>query len=186
VKERLLTSYPTVFRTAAKVRPIHCLVRFSERWAPSEGTLSAHINIFKTSGIVWVAKFGKPIGKGTADVLNTQIAEGTDTYLLLVDPSSINKDGGNMGVFRLSEITDTPPRTKSSYPDYYSKVSVPRGSWFASDACRLLPSNFTHDLTVASSLRSVSTALSKSMNGTFIVFDQQGLLAPTTQNMAGA
>lgn len=89
-----------------------------------------------------------------------------------------------MGAFRLTEITNKPPQTISSYPSYYSKVPVPRGSWFASDAGRPLPSDLAHDLIVASSLRPASTALSKSMSGMFIVFDQQGLLETNTSKKA--
>lgn len=62
--------------------PVNAIaLRYSEKSAPSEGTIKAHIDVLKKNGYVWYGKIGKIIGDKTI----TTLLNNETPRILLID-----------------------------------------------------------------------------------------------------
>jgi hypothetical protein len=66
------------------VRPVHVLLRFSDKLFQVGDAMTAHQELIKRHGAVWLGKFGRPMAQRRADDLNEQIRGGVTTRVYLV------------------------------------------------------------------------------------------------------
>ena len=65
-------------------KPIHLLIRFSDRLLENRNTIEEHQKVIGREGAVWFGKMGQPISQNAIDKLNKQVEDGIPTFIYLV------------------------------------------------------------------------------------------------------
>ena len=133
-------------------------LRYSEKFAPPEGTIATHLNILKTHGFVWYGKIGKTISnKVIADLLNKG-----ETRLLLIDSGKTDRYWADV----VSIVKEKPD---GYYPDYYSRFVDDIKTWFKITGISKASNDVLSHCTVTSSGALLTTASKHSMSPFFII-----------------
>ena len=153
-------------------------VKYTDRLAPSEGTVAAHAEVLNNRGYVWFGKVGRRIGADRAEVLKEQSRHGTRTFLVLVRTTQ------QPFTFHLCEIDDIlfdlPRDELAAAPDYYARLESPPSTWFRVTRILPLDSSLASDITVTSSGAPLSSAVRKGAVH-FVHTDERVLTAATSE-----
>ena len=134
-------------------------LRYSEKFAPSEGTIQAHLNVIEKHGFVWYGKMGKIIGD---KAINSLLKNGKPRILLI--------DSGKTQRYWavVSDVRKEIPQD-GIYPDYYKKDIDNFTIWFKVTEIQPAPSDILSRCTVASSGAILSLASKRSMSSFFMI-----------------
>ncbi len=134
-------------------------LRFSNNFAPAEGTIRAHEAMITENGYVWYGKLGSKVSAKVKD----EILSGADPMILLIHSGSFDR--------YWAHIDKIQNETPSAYeiPAYYSNRAGDFATWFRVRRFEEAPRNILSQCFVASSGASLSTASRHSMNPYFII-----------------
>lgn len=134
-------------------------LRFSNNFAPKEGTISAHEAVIAEKGFVWYGKLGSRISrKAKADIL-----ENNDPRILLIHSGAIARYWAHLDMIQ----NELPPA--SEIPSYYRERAKNFSTWFRITSFEVAPRDILAHCSVASSGTSLSIASRHSMNPYFII-----------------
>lgn len=105
----------------------HIILKYSDSGAAPEGTVKSHEKILEKEGEVWLGKFGRKLGRLTAEKLQSQIAKNIPTYLYLVPTG---KKHNIVHRLKLSKISKNYNDDLKLVPDYYHDQVKHINSWF--------------------------------------------------------
>jgi len=149
------------------------LIRFSEKWAPADGTVNLHLAELDKKGLVWIAKFGKGIGKRSTVAANTEISKGGRVFLILMtteerEPADLRPRGA---LFLLDEVRDSYDfsRNLKGIPSYYRKIPLNASTWFKTRSGVALTDDQLNEIAVISSRSPAVYTLRRSMASFFKV-----------------
>ena len=132
------------------------VMRFSDKFAPAEGTIAVHKAIIEEKGAVWYGKFG---ASPSEKVLKSLMSEKNPMILLI-------KNGGKEKYWaKIEAYTKTSPT--QDVPDYYQNLGDRFGVWFKITDIFQAEDNVASRCIVASSMRPLSEVL-HSMSPFFI------------------
>lgn len=95
-------------------------LRFSDKFAPDEGTIAAHEKLIKKNGFVWYGKLGLPLSKKAINY----IADNEDPKILLIHSGKSARYW-----LHVIEVIKTCP-DKNGIPSYYRENSDNFRTWF--------------------------------------------------------
>lgn len=133
-------------------------LRFSENFAPSEGTILAHNKIIETNGYVWYGKLGNKISKDIKDKMLKQ----KSPKILLIQSGGLNRYWAT-----ISDIAFDTPADIENIPSYYRDKADDFKTWFKVTTFEHAPKNVMSNCIVASSKKSLSEASKYSMSPYF-------------------
>ena len=148
----------------------HLLVRFSDKWAPSDGTIATHQRVLANLGHVWIAKFGRTVGLSRIRALQKQIDSGVPTFLvLLTSTRKFSTPSSPFGAaFRIDRAqAEGPSRDDPGVPKYYARFPLPARTWFRATTCIQLQRSQLDGIRVRGSPSRVMETLTYSMAGAF-------------------
>lgn len=148
----------------------HILVRFGDKWAPSEGTIAAHQKVLMTRGHVWVAKFGRSIGQSRIISIQKQIESGSPTFLMLLASAGqqVSSQSAVGAAFRIDRVQSVRPEDGDlGIPSYYNHFPLPSRTWFRATTCIPLQLKHVEGMRVPGSSTSAMGTLALSMAGAF-------------------
>lgn len=144
----------------ATCKPINAIaLRYSEKFAPPEGTIQAHLNVISKHGFVWYGKMGKTIGD---KAVNSLLKNGKPR-ILLIDSGKTQRYWATV-----TEVKKEIP-TDGIYPDYYKKDIDNFTIWFKLAEIQSAPNDILSRCTVASSGAILSLASKYSMSSFFMI-----------------
>lgn len=134
-------------------------LRFSDNFAPPEGTISAHSSVIETNGAVWYGKLGAALSEKI-----------TETILSINDPRILLIHSGRSSRYWafVSRIQRETPDT-GIIPAYYRNIADKFGCWFLVKRITQAPSNVMSQCTVVSSGELLSNVSKHSMSPYFII-----------------
>lgn len=148
--------------------PEHFLVRFSDKWAPDDGTIMEHQKVLAEQGYVWIAKFGRSIGLSRIRALHKQIESGQPTFLVLLSTSRQSPSQPRGAAFQITRVQPASPSVGDpGVPAYYSNFPLRATTWFRASTCIPLQSRQLKEMRVPGSLNEIRETLASSMAGAF-------------------
>ena len=96
-------------------------LRFSDSFAPAQGTIGAHCDVIEEVGYVWYGKLGLPLSQKAI----TYIMNNDDPMILL-----IHSGKGDRYWARVSKVQREVPPTLDAIPEYYRNRAEDFKSWF--------------------------------------------------------
>lgn len=134
-------------------------LRFSENFAPTEGTIAAHEDVIAQKGFVWYGKLGSAVSTKVI----SELMENKEPRILLIHSGRSNRYWAY-----IDEIQrDTPPRDE--IPQYYSEMADDFHCWFKVVRFDRAENDVMSKCKVASSGTSLTYASKSSMNPYFII-----------------
>lgn len=134
-------------------------LRFSNNFAPSEGTIGAHEAVVAEKGFVWYGKLGSRISsKVMTDILTNE-----DPRILLIHSGAT----GRYWAY-IDKIQNETPAA-DEIPSYYRDRAKDFATWFKVKRFEEAPRNILSQCFVTSSGASLSTASRHSMSPYFII-----------------
>lgn len=134
-------------------------LRFSNNFAPEEGTICAHEAVITEKGLVWYGKLGSRISsKAKANIL-----ENDDPQILLIHSGSTGRYWAH-----IDKIQNETPLA-DEIPAYYRNRAKDFATWFRVLRFEEAPRKVLSKCVVASSGTPLSIASSHSMNPYFII-----------------
>ncbi len=134
-------------------------LRFSNNFAPEEGTIRAHEAVIAEKDFVWYGKLGSRISNRAKD----DILENDDPRILLIHSGATGRYWGH-----IDKIQNEIPPT-DEIPAYYRDRAQDFGSWFRVRSFEEAARNVLSHCFVVSSGASLSTASRRSMSPYFII-----------------
>lgn len=95
-------------------------LRFSEKFAPEEGTIIAHESLIKTNGFVWYGKMGSAMANEKINIVLNQ----PNPRILLIHSGTMKRYWAY-----ISDITKEKP-AYSQFPNYYHSIADNFHTWF--------------------------------------------------------
>ena len=133
-----------------------CL-RFSDAYAPEEGTINLHQKVINKYGFVWYGKRGCKVSES---VLSEILKNGVVDILLL-------KSGS--GEKYLATVVDYSFKERYEHPDYYKNESVFMNTWLKITHFELANQDILDHCSVYSTGTPLVEVVKKSMGGYFII-----------------
>lgn len=134
-------------------------LRFTDKFAPSAGTIKAHEDIIKTKGYVWYGKMGNRISKSIAE----EIIKNESPRFLLIHSGAQDRYW-----MYFKEISFETPSFED-FPTYYHTISDRFKTWFKISDIRKAEKNVMSNCRVISSGALLSNASRHSMSPYFII-----------------
>ena len=134
-------------------------LRFSNSFAPEEGTIKAHEKLITSIGHVWYGKLGSTV---SIKVRQT-IMDNEQPKILLIHSGATDRYWAFIDAIQ----NITPPLEE--IPEYYRKRTKDFATWFRITKIEEASKNVLSDCYVASSRTSLSLASRKCMNPYFII-----------------
>lgn len=134
-------------------------LRFSNNFAPTEGTIRAHDAMITKNGYVWYGKLGSKVSAKVKE----EILSNTDPMILLIHSGSFGRYWAHIDTIQ----NETPPVGK--IPEYYRNRAEDFATWFKVLRFEEAPRNILSHCFVASSGAPLTTASRHSMNPYFII-----------------
>ena len=132
-------------------------LRYTDRFAPQNGTIVAHNDIIKRKGFVWYEKMGAIISKKTAKI----ILSNPEPRFLLIHSGTVDR-------YWMYFSYDCPP--KDEFPHYYHDIASNFMTWFRVIRIENAEKNIMSKCRVLSSGSTLTEASKHSMSPYFIVF----------------
>lgn len=138
----------------------HVLLKYSEKSAPSPGTIELHNQIIKKKGSVWIGKFGKPTGMPMINKLLKQIKKKKPAYLFMSKHT-----GGGTYELHAGVLLDVSRKLDdlSTVPTYYADKYRYVRTWFKVKEFVKLEPEILRILRGKSSMLPIILSLKKSM-----------------------
>lgn len=134
-------------------------LRYSENFAPDEGTILAHQKLIDLNGFVWYGKLGAPISTRVAQ----EILKNEDPKILLIHSGKQDRYWAH-----ISEVSrDLPPL--KDFPEYYRAIREKFKCWFRVKSFEKAPKEIMSQCYVASSNSILSDSSKHSMSPYFII-----------------
>lgn len=134
-------------------------LRYSEKFAPPEGTIQAHIEVLQKNGYVWYGKIGKTIGdKAVRTLLSNETPR-----ILLIDSGKTDRYWA-----KITEVKKEMPECKT-FPKYYEQNLENFKIWFKIIDIQKAQSDVLAHCIVASSGAVLSIASKQSMSPFFMI-----------------
>ena len=134
-------------------------LRFSDSFAPVDGTIAEHHKMINANGFVWYGKLGAAV---SSRILK-ELMQCHDPKFLLIKSGKFER----YWVHFVAVSTEKPPM--SEYPAYYSNKAEAMKTWFKVTSFELAPKNVMSHCYVTSSGKSLSEASRLSMSPYFII-----------------
>lgn len=134
-------------------------LRFSENFAPPEGTIAAHQELIEQNGHVWYGKLGSAVSAKVADAL----LKNELPRILLIHSGKTNRYWAYIDKIQ----RETPVRTE--IPRYYRDMAEDFSCWFRVKRFEKAESDVMAKCKVASSGDSLSYVSRSSMSPYFII-----------------
>ena len=134
-------------------------LRFSENFAPTEGTISAHENLITQNGFVWYGKLGAAVSAKVVDAL----LNNEEPRILLIHSGKANRYWAYIDKIQ----RDTPLR--KDIPEYYRDMAGDFSCWFRVKRFEKAEGDVMAKCKVASSGELLSYVSKSSMSPYFII-----------------
>lgn len=134
-------------------------LRYTDKFAPSNGTIGAHKEILNTKGFVWYGKMGSPISKNVLSM----IMENQKPCFLLIHSGSIER------YWMYIDCISYNRPSLNEFPSYYHDIADNFKTWFRVVRIENAIKNVMADCKVISSGSSLSEASRHSMSPYFII-----------------
>lgn len=134
-------------------------LRFSDNFAPEDGTIAEHRKLIADRGYVWYGKLG---GKVSLTVIN-ELLNNQEPKILLIQSGKANR----YWAFIQAVSYETPPKTE--IPEYYRDNANVFNTWFKVKEIIDAPRDILAHCKVSSSNRLLSEASRSSMSPYFII-----------------
>ena len=134
-------------------------LRYSDNYAPSDGTIGEHEKLINKNGFVWYGKFGNKVSQ---QVINDVLEKGTAKVLFI---KSGREDIYYANVDKIQYNMPEEKYIPKYYSDSYDRVSV----WFRITEFKKTDYDVVKDYYVISSDKRLDIASKHSMNSCFIV-----------------
>ena len=134
-------------------------LRFSENFAPAEGTIAAHEELIMQKGFVWYGKLGAAVSAKVVDAL----MKNEDAKILLIHSGKANRYWAHIDKIQ----RETPALTE--IPQYYRDMAGDFSCWFRVKKFERAESDVMAKCKVASSGESLSYVSKSSMSPYFII-----------------
>jgi hypothetical protein len=138
-------------------------LRFSDNFAPDEGTISVHRNLIKENGYVWYGKLGAAVSKKVMEEIM-----GNDAPRILL----IHSGKSNRYWAFIDKVQHEEPEA-SEIPEYYRDISNKFNTWFRVTKISDADNNVMSKCIVVSSGDTLSNVSKHSMSPYFIIKYQQ-------------
>lgn len=143
-------------------------MRYSDKLTAVEDTISAHQEIAKQKGAVWLGKMGRTLARNHVKTLNEQCKHNIPTYVFLVQKSGVGYElyQGNM-----VEVSRASPDDRRLIPPYYEQRGILRYMrlWQKLTGIRRVDPAVLKRLYVASSGSTAAETLPRSIAALFLV-----------------
>ena len=134
-------------------------LRFSDGFAPPDGTISQHKKIIDQIGHAWYGKLGAPISKDVKNkILNTERPR-----ILLIHSGSVDR----YWAYIKDVVWEKP--AQNEYPNYYADKADKMNTWFCLSEITRAPKDILARCRVASSGTVLSEASRSSMSPYFVI-----------------
>ena len=134
-------------------------LRFSNIFAPAEGTICAHEAMIIKNGYVWYGKLGSKVSAKVKD----DILSDADPMILLIHSGSTGRYWAHIDKIQ----NETPPTDE--IPSYYSNRAGDFATWFRVRRFEEAPRNILSQCFVVSSGTALSSVSRHSMSPYFII-----------------
>ena len=134
-------------------------LRFTDRFAPEEGTIKAHQDIIDQCGFVWYGKMGSTV----SDAVLKELTNNEDAKILLIHSGKIDRYWAY-----IDEAQNKKPE-KKYIPEYYRENTYNFKSWFRVIRFEQAPSDVLSHCIVPSSGNTLSYTSRHSMSPYFII-----------------
>ena len=134
-------------------------LRFSNVFAPEDGTINEHNKLINENGYVWYGKLGTPISEKTSNI----ILKNDNPRILLIESGHSNRYWAD-----IVEISRERP-DDSEYPEYYRDKTSSIKTWFKIAHLYQADKQILGHCTVKSSGRPLSEVSKGSMSSFFLI-----------------
>ncbi len=142
-------------------------LRYTDKFAPNNGTISEHRKLLAKKGYVWYGKMGAPV----SDKVSAMMMCNSNPRLLLIHSGSTER----YWLYVDSISREIPP--KEEYPAYYHNMAKHCKTWFRICAIEQAERNVMGQCKVISSGAPLSEVSRHSMSPYFIIeFDEGGVI----------
>jgi hypothetical protein len=149
-------------------KPLHILMRFSDKFGPAVGTIKAHQDMIVSKGTVWLAKGGRPLARKHIATINQQLKNGIPTYLYLVQRVRDKYDLYCAHVLLMAR--EFPIAEKFLVPPYYTgNFLLDANLWVKLSVIEPSPTNELEKLVLQNTATPAKSSLMYSMAGLFLV-----------------
>lgn len=155
-------------------RPIHLLMRFSDKLFSQIKVIEAHQDVIGKHGIVWMGKIGKTLGHLKVAIANEQIKNGLPTFVFLVQYTS---GAYEFHKATLLEVTHRlPPGVSKFVPHYYFDHGIDKIATLWLKLSKIEPIGpRLKNLRIQSSKMTAQKSLSKSTAGLLVIEEGIGI-----------
>lgn len=150
-------------------RPIHILLRYSDKLNAAAETIPEHQKVISKSGAVWFGKLGRPVSINHVDKINKQIADGIPSFLYLVQRVGRNYETYCGTIVQITKNCPKDERELIPAYYYYKDIVDEIALWTKLSKIELVDQAALNKLVVATSGMPVLESLSSSMAAHFIV-----------------
>lgn len=140
-------------------------LRFSDNFAPDEGTILAHDEVISQYGYVWYGKLGSSVSRKVID----DIFKNDEPKILLIHSGRADRYWAY-----IEKIQHEMPN-KKQIPSYYRENAGIFKTWFKVVRFENAPNNVLSRCKVASSNRPLSEVSKSSMSPYFIINVEEGI-----------
>ncbi len=134
-------------------------LRYTDKFAPNNGTIQAHHDILLDKGYVWYGKMGNPISPKVVEM----ILKNDDPRFLLIHSGNVERYW-----IHIDQISRKRP-SDDEFPAYYREIADGFKTWFRVVKIELAEKNVVGKCKVASSGAPLSDASRQSMSPYFII-----------------
>ena len=154
-------------------KPIHLLIRFSDRLLDKRSTIEEHQKVIDEAGAVWFGKMGQPISQSAIDTLNKQVKENIPTFIYLVKGNRRKPKAYKSNLVLASKTI--PEEEMGFFPPYYKELEILRFIKFWAKVNNLYEIDLKdlHKMRVVSSVYPLAETLFKSSSGHFYVKEKK-------------
>ena len=135
-------------------------LRFSDNFAPDQGTIQAHVDVIDAVGYVWYGKLGLPLSAKAI----AYIMDNVDPMILLVHSGKAERYWAHV-----SEVLREKPDDLKAVPAYYRNSADQFRSWFKIHTIELAPKDVMAKCHVLSSGAVLGKVSRRSMSPYFII-----------------
>jgi hypothetical protein len=143
-------------------------MRYSDKLTAVDDTISAHQEIAKRKGAVWLGKMGRTLARIHVNTLNEQCKHDVPTYVFLVQKCA---DGYELYQGNMVEVSRVFPDDRRLIPPYYEQRGILQYMrlWQKLTGIRKVDADVLKRLYVASSGSSAAETLPRSIAALFLV-----------------
>ena len=157
-------------------KPIHLLIRFSDRLLKDTATIPEHQKVIEQEGSVWFGKMGQRISQDAIDALNKQVEDKIPTYIYLVKGNR-RKPSAFISELIIASIS-VPAKEHYLIPAYYRELDIVRfiKFWVKVKNIHEIELGDLNRMSVASSVYPLQETLIKSSSGHFYLQEKKSYL----------